>query len=292
MRTFILGTDWGTDCDDVVAVRLLTRAVKAQKIKLAAIGINHCFHNSVASLDGFLTKEDIFGVKIGIDRDITEGEGRYQKNLAPYASSYHSNDDAEDAVRLYRKVLAESKEPVEILEIGFLHVIAKVLESGPDDISDLSGQELLRKKAAKLWVMAGKWDQNAGREYNIVYNNITRRAAHILCEKCPVPITFLGWEIGHDVITGNLLEKDDLLYRAMCDHGSSEGRYSWDPMLVQLALVGNEAEAGYSIVQGRASVDEESGCNYFKENKDGLHRYVVRLQDAQYYTDQINEIIG
>ena len=33
MRTFILGTDWGTDCDDVVAVRLLTRAVKEKKIK-------------------------------------------------------------------------------------------------------------------------------------------------------------------------------------------------------------------------------------------------------------------
>lgn len=292
MRTFILGTDWGTDCDDVVAVRLLTRAVKAQKIKLAAIGINHCFDNSVASLDGFLTMEGISGVQIGLDRNITEGEGRYQKHLSQYASCYRSNDDAEDAVRVYRKVLAESKEPVEILEIGFLHVIAKVLESGPDDISNLSGVELLRQKAAKLWVMAGKWDQNGGKEYNIVYNNITRRAAHILCEKCPVPITFLGWEIGHDVITGNLLKKDDLLYRAMCDHGSSNGRYSWDPMLVQLALVGNEAEAGYRIVQGRASVDAESGCNYFEASQDGLHGYVVRLQETQYYADQINEIIG
>lgn len=292
MRTFILGTDWGTDCDDVVAVRLLTRAVKAKKIKLAAIGINHCLEHSVASLDGFLAKEGVSGVKIGLDRDITEGEGRYQKNLSQYASNYQSNDEAEDAVRLYRKVLAESKEPVEIAEIGFLHVIAKVLESGPDDISDLSGVELLRQKAAKLWIMAGKWDQHGGKEYNIVYNNITRRAAHILCEKCPVPITFLGWEIGHDVITGNMLSKDDLLYRAMCDHGSSNGRYSWDPMLVQLALVENEAEAGYDVVPGRASVDEESGCNYFEAGKDGLHGYVVRLQEPQYYADQINEIIG
>lgn len=292
MRTFILGTDWGTDCDDVVAVRLLTRAVKAEKIKLAAIGINHCLDHSAASLDGFLVGEGISGVKIGIDRDITEGEGRYQKNLAQYASNYLSNGEAEDAVRLYRKVLTESKEPVEIAEIGFLHVIAKVLESGPDDISDLSGLELLRQKAAKIWIMAGKWDQQGGKEYNIVYNSITRRAAHILCEKCPVPITFLGWEIGYDVITGNLLSKEDLLYRAMCDHGSSNGRYSWDPMLVQLALVGDEAEAGYDVVQGRASVDEESGCNYFEAGKDGLHGYAVRLQEPQFYAEQINEIIG
>ena len=75
MRTFILGTDWGTDCDDVIAVRLLTRAAKEEKINLAAICINHCLDNSVASLDGFLTKEGINGVAIGLDKDITEGQG-------------------------------------------------------------------------------------------------------------------------------------------------------------------------------------------------------------------------
>ena len=29
MKNFILGTDWWTDCDDAVALRLLTRAVKS-----------------------------------------------------------------------------------------------------------------------------------------------------------------------------------------------------------------------------------------------------------------------
>lgn len=292
MRTFILGTDWGTDCDDVVAVRLLSRAVKAQKIKLAAIGINHCFENSVASLDGFLTKEGLSGIKIGLAREITEGEGKYQNHLSQYASHYRSNGDAEDAVRLYRKILADSAERIEIIEIGFLHVITKVLESMPDDISNLSGTELLRQKVAKLWIMAGKWDQYGGLEHNIVFNITTRRAAHILCEKCPVPITFLGWEAGNDVITGDTLDKNDLLYRAMCDHGFPNGRSSWDPMLVQLAIVGNEAEAGYGTVRGNAHVDEETGRNYFDENNNGLHRYVIKLHDPDYYSKQINELIS
>lgn len=34
MRNFILGTDWWTDCDDAVAVRLLTRYMKQGKIRL------------------------------------------------------------------------------------------------------------------------------------------------------------------------------------------------------------------------------------------------------------------
>lgn len=34
MRKFILGTDWWTDCDDAVAIRILARAHKLEKIKI------------------------------------------------------------------------------------------------------------------------------------------------------------------------------------------------------------------------------------------------------------------
>ena len=42
MRKIILGTDLGSDCDDVVAVRILARAVKANTIGLAGIAIRSC----------------------------------------------------------------------------------------------------------------------------------------------------------------------------------------------------------------------------------------------------------
>ena len=34
MRNFILGTDWWTDCDDVVAMRVITKAHKKGEINL------------------------------------------------------------------------------------------------------------------------------------------------------------------------------------------------------------------------------------------------------------------
>ena len=40
MRNIILGTDWGEDCDDAVAVRVLTRSHKAGKINFIGAGIN------------------------------------------------------------------------------------------------------------------------------------------------------------------------------------------------------------------------------------------------------------
>ena len=108
MRTFILGTDWWTDCDDAVALRLLLRSVKAGKIRLAGIGINACMEHSVTSMDGFLAKEGVNDIPIGIDLAATDygGNKKYQAGLAPYATRYRCNEDAEDAVRLYRRILA------------------------------------------------------------------------------------------------------------------------------------------------------------------------------------------
>ena len=39
MRNFVLGTDWWDDCDDVVAMRLLTRYVREEKINLLGVGV-------------------------------------------------------------------------------------------------------------------------------------------------------------------------------------------------------------------------------------------------------------
>ena len=43
MRRFILGTDWWTDCDDAVALRLLTSFVKRGDAQLLGVAINNQF---------------------------------------------------------------------------------------------------------------------------------------------------------------------------------------------------------------------------------------------------------
>lgn len=293
MRNMILGTDWWTDCDDAVAIRILARAHNAGEICIKGVGINACMEHSVCSLDGFLRAEGAEDIPIGIDLEATDymGNPPYQERLSALPSCYTKNEEAENAVRLYRKILAESNEPVEIIEIGYLQVIANVLKSGADDISPKSGLELIREKVPKIWVMAGKWDEPLGKENNFFRNMRSRVAGHIFCEKCPVPVTFLGWEVGNTVITGGLLDKDDRLYQALCDHGSFEGRSSWDPMLVLMALIGDEEKAGYKMVCGTASVNPQTGENTFIENKNGMHCYVVKKMADSYYEDQINDAI-
>ena len=293
MRKFILGTDWWTDCDDAVALRLISRAIKNQSIQLLGIGINACMEYSVASLKGFLKAEGIEDIPIGIDLAAVDFDGNppYQKRLAETFCPDVCNLDAEDAVRLYRRLLAAEKGKLEIIEIGYPQVLANLLKSGADDISEKSGLELVSEKVSKFWMMAGKWDADGEKENNFCRNMRSRIAGKEFCEICPVPVTFLGWEVGYEVITGGKLTENDHLYKVLCDHGSQGGRHSWDPMLVLMALVGDEASAGYRTVRGKAAVDDQTGANYFVTNANGKHTFVVKKYENSYYEEQINNLL-
>ncbi|MBQ3016618.1 MAG: hypothetical protein IJD79_07555 [Clostridia bacterium] len=292
MRKFILGTDWWTDCDDAVALRLLTRAHLAKEIELLGIVINACMEHSVRSVDGFLSLEGARGIPLGIDLDATDF-GRnppYQARLAPFAINYKSNSDAECGVKLYRRLLCEADGKVEIIEIGYMQVFAALLTSPPDEISDMSGIDLVREKVTRVWAMAGKWDKAGESENNFARNERAIRGGKIFVDKCPVPITFLGWEVGFDVLTGGNLSHTDHLWLALYDHGSDGGRCSWDPMLTLLALIGDAESAGYREVRGTARVDDE-GRNYFTESDTGMHSYVIKARESSYYENIINEKI-
>ena len=292
MRKFILGTDWWSDCDDAVAVRLLTGAHKRGDIELIGVAINAAMEYSAASLDAFLNLDGCKNIPIGIDLSATGFAGKtlYQERLAPSAVKYKSNSDAESAVKLYRRLLSASDSKVEIIEIGFLQVFAELLMSLGDEISDKSGIELVREKVARVWVMAGKWDADGESEHNFNLNERTISGGQIFTQKCPVPITFLGWEVGFDVRTGGTLPHTDHLWQVLSDHGSGNGRSSWDPMLTLLAIKGDAEAAGYREVRGTARLDDE-GRNYFTENEGGMHSYVVKTKDNDYYKNEINHLL-
>lgn len=294
MRKFILGTDWWTDCDDAVAIRMLARYMHGGRIDLIGIAVNACMDYSIASIRGFMDKEGIGSIPLGIDLEATDFGGRppYQEKYALRHSLTYRNEDVEDALRLYRRLLADADEPIEIIEIGYPQVLAALLESGADDLSPLSGAELVAKKVKKLWIMAGKWDADGERENNFCRNARSRIAAEKLCRLWPTDITFLGWEIGYDVLTGGELSDDDHLHHILVDHGSGEGRCSWDPMLVLMALLGDEREAGYSTVTGHATVNPEDGTNYFLRDDNGTHKYVIKDHGNDWYKQRINEIIN
>ncbi len=291
MRHFIFGTDWGEDCDDCVALRILSVYHRAGKISLDGVCVNTWDENSASSVYGFLNKEGVC-VPVGVDRNVkhVKIEARYQSRLAQYAPD-KTNDDAEHSPRLYRKILANAKDKVEILEVGFLNSLCEALLSEGDDISPKTGMELFKEKVEKIWIMGGKWDEQGGKEYNLARHKEARESASAVLEKCPCPMTFLGWEIGSRLITGDTLDKNDYLWQALNDHGSGGGRESWDPMLVLMAIIGDEEKAGYTTVSIDARVDAQTGANYFELNENSNRKFVKKAHSDSFYSEMINEII-
>ena len=293
MKKVILGTDWWTDCDDAVALRIITKKIKEKEIELLGVVIHACMEYSASSLEGFLLKDGIKNVPIGLDFEATDfgGNPPFQKRLSVYSEKHKDNSSAVPATRLYRKLLSDAEEKVEIFEIGFMQAFAALLQSPPDDISSKSGMELVSEKVEKIWVMAGKWDKDGECEHNFCLNERSRKAGEYFCKNCPVPVTFLGFEVGKTVISGGNLPEGDHLLDVLRDRRSENGRSSWDPMLVLLGLIGDEEKAGYETVRGFASVDAETGANFFRRDELGAHIYVVKKFPDEFYRDMINEII-
>ena len=288
----IHGTDWWTDCDDIAALRLLLRAHKAGIIRLLGIGINSVMEYSAPSVSAFCEYDGVT-VPIGVDKTaLRDGKGcRYQELLAGYPHPVRSNEDCPEGWRLYRRLLAELDGKADITEVGFPQIIMQLLQSGPDELSPLSGMELVKEKVNRLWLMAGKWDVPDGKEYNLSAYPVCSEAGDYLCRVSPVPITFIGHEVGTDVITGENVPEDDPLRRAFVSHGSKDGRCSWDPLTVLTAIINDEALSGYGVVQGYARVDPTTGCNNFTPDPEGPHRYVTQIHPGQWYADRINALL-
>ena len=296
LRPFTVGTDWFTDVDDVVAMRVFAWAHRAGGIRIEGVCANACRRYSCASLDAFLQNEGLPDIPLGIDHGAVKygGRARYQKRMARGPGSFRANGDCADGVRLYRAILVNAEAPLEMAEIGFCQVLAGLLDSPPDELSPLDGQALLAGKVKHIWTMAGKWDVPGGAyNYNFRVTRENMRAAHHFYENCPVPVTFLGHEVGKSVITGDVLRgRDDMLARALRDHGSKRGRSSWDPMLALLAITEDLEEAGYRAVYGRAEIDPEDGKCRWIPAAEGMQRYVIKTRPDGFYRDRINEIIS
>lgn len=298
-RTIILGTDWWTDCDDVAALRILCRAAKRGLWSLAGIICNAAMPDSAASLNAFLTSEGYGDLPLGIDRDATDygGAQPYQRLLSALPHTVPNNDALPDGVELYRELLTKAPGKVELLEIGYPQVLAALC-------ADETGRALVAKKVSCLWMMAGNWEKDGhGRENNFARAPRSRKAAATLLRDFPCPIVFLGWEVGASVISGTpemVPDESDPLRIAFAAHGSQNGRSSWDPMLVLLALSGdpqdpfdaaNLAKAGYTLRRGKAAVDNETGENDFTYAADGKHGYVVKTMPDTWYEKELAQFL-
>lgn len=302
-RQIILDTDWWTDVDDAACVRLLVKAHQSGQIRFVGICIDAVRETSIPSLRAFLAYEGCTDIPIGMDMYATDFNGKpcYHELLMEYgerlANTFDVNktkkcneQDVQDCVAWYRRMLTKVRGKVDILAVGYPNALARLLQSPADSYNRLSGRDLVRKKVRHLWMMAGNYPQ--GKENNFTRTKRTRESGALLCREWPTEITFLGFDVGVDVLSGALLKKDDLLHQVICKLKPQGRRSSWDPLTAWMAISGKVGAVGFGCVKGTNSVNSKTGYNFFVENAKGKHAYVTRLHETSWYEAKLDSMLS
>jgi Inosine-uridine nucleoside N-ribohydrolase len=206
----IFDTDLGPDYDDVGALAFLHCMADSGRAEiLATVSSNK--HNLVAPainvINTYFGRGDLpvgapktEGVNLGSSQHWADSI------VEKYPHSINSTSEVADAVNIYRKILSiQPDNSVTIITVGFLTNLNNLLKSKPDDLSPLTGKELIIKKVKRLVSMAGRFP--AGKEFNIYMDST---ASKFVYENWPGEIIFTGFEIGAEIHTGLKLIKSDI----------------------------------------------------------------------------------
>lgn len=286
----IFDTDIGNDVDDVLALGMIHSLQTRGECRLLAVTVTKDHPLAAAFTDVVNTFYGRGDVPVGVVRNgPTPEQGRFnglagQKDgdSLRYPHDLRSGADAPEAALLIRRVLAAQPDgSVVIAQVGFSSNLAKLLDTKGDDVSPLSGPDLVKAKVRLLSVMAGAFQPIKGKrhlEYNVIKDV---PAAKKLATAWPTPIVYSGYEIGIAIpYPAVSIERD---YGYVPHHPLAEAyvlynppphnRPTWDLTSVLYAL---RPDRGYFDVSqpGRVIVLDD-GETRFEPAADGPHRYLI-----------------
>ena len=290
----IFDTDIGNDVDDVLALGMIHALETRGECELLAVTITKDHELAASFTDAVNTFYGRGDIPIGVCRSgVTPEQGKFNglgnqqdNGKLRYPHDLLSGKDAPDAVTVLRRALTDAKDgSVAIAQVGFSTNLANLLDSQADEISPLSGVELVRRKAKLLSIMAGAFTKIPGKdgpydhkEYNVVKDI---PSAKKLAEDWPTPIIWSGFEIGLSLPYPH--ESIELDYGYVRHHPLSEAyilysppphnRPTWDLTSVLHAVRPDRGYFGVSP-RGRVTVADD-GLTTFELADDGTHQYLT-----------------
>lgn len=290
----IFDTDMFADYDDVGALAVLHKLADAGKCEILATVSSTRGNQSVAMCEVLNSYFGRPGIPVGAPTAPAvekSSSANYQAVVRKYAKwvRHENANDAEDAVRVYRRILAAAGDrSVTVCVVGFLTNLRRLLESGADDLSPFSGRDLVARKVRTAVIMGFMFPR--GREYNIYCDPA---AARFVLENCPAPMVFSGWEFGCDVFSGrkvselrtdadpvkdmfaaSLLSREDAKKARRPDHDwEGMGHNSYDQTGVLAAVLGDCAY--FALERGIVTMVGDKGDNVWRAHPDGPHSRLV-----------------
>ena len=315
----IFDTDMGPDYDDVGAITILHAFADSGKCNILATMASNRYEGVAAVLNTFNTYFHRPGIPIGVPGrpsselrsspqlapihrvrsdapDIRDTQHWTDSILAVYPHAIRRNADAEDAVTLYRKILARQPDhSVVVVTVGFQSNLAGLLASKPDKNSPLDGPALIAQKVQRLVCMAGAFPH--GNEFNV---NRDIPAAQAVAKDWPTIVIYSGFEIGKRIKTGlPLINNEAIRHSPVKDvfrigiaqsAEDTAGRMSWDETAVLVALAGHAP--WYTLQHGQMRIEGDGSNTWVNSTgEQGRRAYLIEAVPPATVQNLIDRLI-
>jgi inosine-uridine nucleoside N-ribohydrolase len=289
----IFDTDIGNDVDDALALAMLHALESRGEAHLVAVTITkdnrwaapfvnlvNTFYGRpaipVGVVKGGKTPADSAMIRVPSERKRPDGAYVYPHELADGSA-------APEAVNVLRTVLAREQDAsVVIIQVGFSTNLARLLDTGGDAASPLTGKELVARKVRLLSCMAGAYPTGPA-EFNVATDS---QSARKLFTEWPTPIVASGLEVGLSILyPASSIERD---FGYVAAHPIAEAyrnyrkmpydRPTWDLTSVLYAI---RPDRGYFDLSpaGRIIVGDDA-VTRFEASDQGTHKYLI-VSDRQ-----------
>ncbi len=294
----LLDTDMLTDCDDTAALAMLLNLEKQGHAHVLGVTVSSRYDNSSAVVSAVCDYYNRSDMPIGAPKN---GTGAYRDDScfldvisAEFPHTIENNARAEDAVRVMRKALAGAQDAsVIIATIGYMSNLVALLQSGEDDISPLSGRELVKQKVAEWACMGGNFPDDPAKD-NVNFTRDPEPALYCI-RNFPGQITFVGREIGHNIFLGNCLKSLPEENPVRRSYELHRGRYGddWDhhtadPSTILYAVFG----CGDFFDEQEGVMDIRDDCSFTWDPAEKSNKvYLLQRMDRKAMKEEMERIL-
>ena len=174
----IYDTDMGSSTDDLFALMMLYRYMDMKRCKLIGVVVDRMGKANADIVDVLNNYYGYPDIPIGLEtKGAPDPKVWITYHNLPYARTTDAvpmfkrtvgdNGTYMEGYKLYRKLLAaQPDKSVTIASVGFVTCLARLMESGPDEYSPLSGLDLLQKKVKAIYLMGGVFGKSDQHDYN------------------------------------------------------------------------------------------------------------------------------
>ncbi len=309
-KLIIFDTDMSHDVDDVGALAVLHALADKGECEILGIGIS----TPANSYDGYYVAPCADAINTYYERpDIQIGAYRGPNSIIDIHAKYpeavskafkhdiSNSMETPHAWKMYRRILASQQDSsVTFVVVGFLNNLELLLDSEPDEYSNLNGYELVKQKVRLLSCMGGNFP-SGDEDYN--FNLYSRSALYVL-SSWPSPVVFGGGELGNNVLSGGILKnkfrpEENPVAMAWHIYNGGDQRSSWDELTTIYAVKGTSgyfrlSEPGICtlILKGiKYMPDRYNTVNTWIPISTGRHRYLIPLMDNDSLGKEIDGLL-